>query len=271
MFRIGDFSKLTMISIRMLRYYDSAGLLAPEQTDPFTGYRYYSPKQLSTANRILELRTMGFSISAVKEILDGIGNTDSLKRQLLIHRAQLENQLSTLNAQHSQLLNTLKRLEEDKNMEKFSVTTKLIPELKVVSLRDIIPTYQDEGRLWQTMCKEIDFQTLHAATPNYSMAVFYDEGFKETDVDVEIRIAVTDMGNDTDKIKFKKVPEVKVASTVVKGSYQSLAEACSAIGIWISDNGCMLDGPMFNILHVSPSDTQNMDELVTEVCFPIKN
>ncbi|WP_097003535.1 TrmO family methyltransferase domain-containing protein [Lacrimispora amygdalina] len=45
MFQIGEFSKLTQITIRMLRYYDEAGLLKPAEIDPWTGYRMYSVEQ----------------------------------------------------------------------------------------------------------------------------------------------------------------------------------------------------------------------------------
>ena len=40
MLKIGDFSKLSRISIRMLRHYDEIGLLVPESIDSATGYRY---------------------------------------------------------------------------------------------------------------------------------------------------------------------------------------------------------------------------------------
>lgn len=46
MFKIGEFSKLTQVSIRMLRYYDENNLLKPAKTDPFTGYRLYSVEQI---------------------------------------------------------------------------------------------------------------------------------------------------------------------------------------------------------------------------------
>ena len=46
MFKIGEFSKLTQVSIRMLRYYDETGLLTPAKTDPWTGYRMYSAEQI---------------------------------------------------------------------------------------------------------------------------------------------------------------------------------------------------------------------------------
>ena len=46
MLRIGEFSKLSRVSIRMLSHYDDIGLLKPAEIDQFTGYRYYSPEQL---------------------------------------------------------------------------------------------------------------------------------------------------------------------------------------------------------------------------------
>ena len=59
MLKIGDFSKLSRVSIRMLRYYDEIGLLKPVETDRFTDYRYYSEAQLPTVCRIKALRDMG--------------------------------------------------------------------------------------------------------------------------------------------------------------------------------------------------------------------
>ena len=61
MLKIGDFSKLARISIRMLRYYDENGLLQPKTIDRFTGYRYYGEDQLPQAERIRALREMGFT------------------------------------------------------------------------------------------------------------------------------------------------------------------------------------------------------------------
>ena len=49
MLKIGDFSRLARISVRMLRHYDEIGLLAPSETDCFTGYRYYDESQLASS------------------------------------------------------------------------------------------------------------------------------------------------------------------------------------------------------------------------------
>ena len=88
MLKIGEFSKLSRISIRLLRQYDESGLLTPESTDPFTGYRYYSEYQLLTANRIRALKDMGFTANAVSEVLDCYDDPALLERCLRLKRAE---------------------------------------------------------------------------------------------------------------------------------------------------------------------------------------
>lgn len=69
MLKIGDFSRLSRISVRMLRHYDEIGLLPPVHIDPDTLYRYYDERQLITAARIAALRDMGFGLSEIGELL----------------------------------------------------------------------------------------------------------------------------------------------------------------------------------------------------------
>ena len=58
MLKIGDFSKLSRVSIRMLRHYDEIGLLRPARIDPESGYRYYSETQLLIVCRISALERL---------------------------------------------------------------------------------------------------------------------------------------------------------------------------------------------------------------------
>lgn len=59
MLKIGEFSKLSHVSVRMLRHYDEIGLLHPQRVDPITGYRLYGEEQLFTASKINVYRGMG--------------------------------------------------------------------------------------------------------------------------------------------------------------------------------------------------------------------
>lgn len=83
MLKIGDFSKLSRVSIRMLRHYDEIGLLIPEFTDPFTGYRHYGEAQLTAANRITALRDMGFGLVAIAELMRRSEDTEAFRQGLL--------------------------------------------------------------------------------------------------------------------------------------------------------------------------------------------
>ena len=69
MFRIGEFSKLTQVSIRMLRYYDEIGLLKPAKVDSFTGYRMYSANQIPLLQKIILLRDSKFTTAEIQNII----------------------------------------------------------------------------------------------------------------------------------------------------------------------------------------------------------
>lgn len=74
MFKIGEFSKLTQVSIRMLRHYDETGLLKPAEIDEFSNYRLYSSEQILILNKIVFLRDLGFKISEIAAALNHWSN-----------------------------------------------------------------------------------------------------------------------------------------------------------------------------------------------------
>jgi DNA-binding transcriptional MerR regulator len=90
MFTIGDFAKLGRVSVRMLRHYDSLGLLIPAEVDRYTGYRMYRADQMSRLNRVIALKDLGFTLSQVRSILDEQVSADQLRGMLRLRRAQLE-------------------------------------------------------------------------------------------------------------------------------------------------------------------------------------
>ena len=80
MLKIGEFSKLSRVSVRMLRHYDEIGLLKPAETDRFTDYRYYREDQLPIAGRITALKDMGFSLADIVRILAVYDDRDRLEQ-----------------------------------------------------------------------------------------------------------------------------------------------------------------------------------------------
>ena len=269
MIKIGDFSKLSRISIRMLRRYDEVGLLTPETTDAFTGYRYYSEYQLPAANRITALKQMGFGLAAIAEILRCWDDPTALERCLAVKRAEVETALAE-EAQRLRLLDTaLERLRKDEDNMKYDVTVKTIPERCVASVRQVISNYDREGDLWGIYCQETAGMKIQDGEPMFCAAVYHDGEYKESDVDVEIQKTVKGTYPDTEHVKFKTVPAVQVASATLRGSYGRMTEASEAVAAWVRENGWAFDGAAFWIYHISPHDTRNPDEFLTEVCYPV--
>src|SRR4249919_3466947 len=94
MIRIGDFSKLSQVSIKTLRYYDEMGLFKPINVDRFTGYRYYSASQLPRLNRILALGDLGLSLDQIAQVLDEGVSPKQLRGMLRLKRTQLQQHIA---------------------------------------------------------------------------------------------------------------------------------------------------------------------------------
>ena len=139
MLKIGDFSKLSRISIRMLRHYDEMGLLRPKEVDHFTGYRYYSEAQLPIAGRIQSLKELGFSLATIQEILKKYEDTMELEQFLLIRRKELGDQAAETERKLHLLDSTLKWLRKEGNIMEYNVTLKTMPQRYVASVRQVIP------------------------------------------------------------------------------------------------------------------------------------
>ncbi len=267
MLKIGDFSKLSRVSVRMLRHYDDIGLLKPAETDAFTGYRYYREDQLPVMGRITALKDMGFALADIVRILEIYEDRDQLDAFLAAREEELLH-LSKETEYKLTLLGTArKRLREERNM-RFNVTVRTIPERYAATVQGIVPHYEDEGLLWGMMaeCRT----PLIPAEPCLAAAAFLDKEYKEENVEIQVSMTVRGTCEDTAHVKFRTLPAVRVASCVVKGSYAQMGEATAAVAAWIHENGYRVNGPMFNIYHVSPNETSNPDDYVTELCFPIE-
>ncbi|MDO5424203.1 MAG: MerR family transcriptional regulator [Eubacteriales bacterium] len=270
MLKIGDFSKLSRISIRMLRHYEKLGILYPEEVDAFTGYRYYSEAQLPVAAKIQMLKSLGFGLAVIREILEKYENPEEMERFLLIRQKELEEEFRE-NQQKRQLLDSaLKWLRKDGNLMDYNVTLKTLPERYVASVRQVIPTYNDEGKLWDLLCRETASQNLQPGNPCYSMAIFHDEEFKESDPDVEIQMVAAGHYEDTEHVRFLTVPPIPYASATFQGGYEQVSRVNEAVANWVVENGYAFAGKSFCIYHVNPSQAKGPEDLVTEVCFPVK-
>lgn len=267
MLKIGDFSRLSRVSIRMLRYYDDAGLIKPEKIDTSTGYRYYSEAQLPIMWQINELKNMGFGVSAMAEFMKAGHDTALMERLLAIHREELCDQVKDLEGKMQLLDVALERLRKDKFMN-YACIYKELPSRNVASVRQVIPTYADEGMLFGIMLKEMGE---HNITPcGFSCDIMHDKEYKDSNVDVEVQITINGTYPDTEHVRFFSTEPVQVASITFNGSYNQFDAVYKEMAEWTNKNGYEFCGPLMDIYHVGPHDTSDDANYVTEVCCPIR-
>ena len=105
--RIGEFSKLTGVPIRTLRYYDEIDLFKPADIDLFTDYRYYNEDQVEDLNLINELKRVGFSLEEIKNNWNNFSDEIMLKKkdELLKKQEDINESIKKLDIMRSNIHN----------------------------------------------------------------------------------------------------------------------------------------------------------------------
>ncbi len=266
MLKIGDFSKLSYISIRMLRYYDQLDILKPSYIDESTNYRFYEIEQLETANMIVKLRSLGFTTTAIKSIIDDkseLNITNLFNQRMNEVQFELERLVRVSKEMHQLVKIDVKKIN-------YNVVKKIMPKRTVISLRKTVSSYMDENELWIELYKEISKQQVNVLNDGYAIALFHDLEYKENNVSIEVQVTVDKKYKDTNEIQFFETDEVEVASVTFIGSYDKMPEVTLAALNWIELNNYELIQPTFNIYHISPAQDTNPDHWITESCFIIK-
>lgn len=271
MFKIGDFSRLSRISIRMLRYYDENDVLKPAYVDEQSGYRFYENQQLYWAYQINFLKECGFGIVMIKQILANFHNVEEVRPYLHMRLCELSEEKNRTEEMIARLKQAEELLEKEDVFMKYIVEIKDVEGIYVASKRGIIPNYYQEGLLWEGMCTEFEARKMDIAfSKEKPRAYFFDEGYKENEPDVEVCIGVDGTYADSNTLKFKLLASQTCACVTFTGSYDQISEVSFAIAAWVNEHGYELDGPDFCIYHVGYNDKAKEEEFVTEICYPIK-
>ena len=230
MFRIGEFSKMSKTTVKTLRYYDEVGLLEPEETDKFTGYRMYTTEQLVTLHKIQQYRQIGLSVNEVAAILSGADSTAILQKR----KTELITEIDDGKSQ-------LSRIEFILNGEKtmtYSATIKEIPECIVYSKKLTIPNSNAYFNVIPAIGEEVTakYPEMKCATPEYCFVVYLDGEYREMDINIEFCEAIDKIYPDFGDFKFKTMPPVTVVSVMHKGAYTELPKAYAFTFEWIEEN-----------------------------------
>jgi len=176
------------------------------------------------------------------DILPRIDDFAYMSRVLRAKADSVQAVIETEQARLNRLLEMSDTMRKERNILVYEVELREIPAVKVLSLRGIIPKYNQEGILWEKLGRYIGENGIACHSDGYS--TYFDEEYKESDPDVEIAIPVDTLGESDGEFIYKEYPEIPLAATLrftgpFDGGYDAASEKLAR---WMEDNGYCFAG-----------------------------
>ena len=277
MFQIGEFSRIGCVTIDTLRHYDALGLLKPAKVDPFTGYRYYTARQLQSLNRIIALKEVGLSLEEIARILRDKLTADELRGMLKAQLVLAESAIETAQMRRERILARLNYLTLEENMPVYEVTLKSVDALTVAAIRETVPTIEQMpqrcGEMFNMIASWMASNGLPFGPP---MTIYHNESYTLENIDTECAFIIP--GAEIDKVarpispiivhQMEAVPHV--ATTIAADDFYQkvggLTPAYNAIGHWIEEHGYSIVGAPRELFYGSPEK----GDFTAEIQFPVE-
>lgn len=275
MFRIGDFSRIARVSMRLLRYYDELGLLRPAHTASSNGYRYYTAAQLAELNRILVLRDLGLSLEQIARVLQAGISSDELRGMLLMRRAEIEQSQAELAMRLRLLESRIASLDTLDKDEADDVVIRAEPERQFLSLRTRQSSFGAALALALELQRDVPLQIGGAALGPF-IVVSHSPDFEPDDLDLELGFVLEaepkrlPVFADRTKLELRTLPShERVATCVRVGAPAQAHQSTARIGRYLEATGYRLAGPNREIFLQLPRDGE-IETAVVEMAYPIE-
>lgn len=258
---IGQFATLTRLSVRTLRRYHEAGLLAPATVDPSSGYRYYVAGQIPSAQVIHRLRELDVPLAEVKSIL---ATEDPRRRADLIadHLQRLEDDLDRTRAAVRSLRRLLRPDVRDLKVELRSVPARIVTGIRGEVRHSEVNAWYDAAMA------ELDAAFPAAERTGPPSGRYANELFTKGAGAMTVFWPVR-KPRALGRIEVLELPSVELAVSVHPGPHDDIAVTYGQLGAWVVDHALAVDGPVYETYLAGPRDTVVPGEWRTEIGWPI--
>ena len=263
MYKISDFSKITNLSVKALRYYDEEKILVPSHRDRETAYRYYSEDDFQRAQIIALLRSLDFTIAEIRDVMTGCDDPAALPFYLEEKRKMIEERIHREKALVKKLNLYIKPKDREEVNMNYQIEEKEIAAITVASIR-YKGKYDEVGNHIGKLYKAV--RDSAAGAP---IQCYHDAEYMEGDADLELCIPTKKTVSHPD-ITMKRLPAVKAICTTHTGSYEKLNLAYKALLDYAGDHQISCITPSREIYIKGPGllFKGNEDSYITEIIMP---
>ncbi len=260
---IGDFSKITHLSVKTLRHYHEVGLLEPAEVGAQSGYRYYSAAQAPTAQVIRRFRDLGVPVREVGEILT-TADIDARNALIAQHLDRLEGQLTQTQA----AVTSLRRLLQP-GVPPIAIEHRTVPSIVTAAIRATVD-WDELGAWYGEARAELD-QTLHslgrtATDPNGGL--YEHELFTVERGEAVVFVPTADPPVEG-RVKPYVVPASDLAVTLHHGPHDDIDITYGRLGSYVTENALAVGGPLRETYLAGPPNTDDATAWRTEIGWPI--
>ena len=261
---VGEFSRMAHLSVKTLRHYHQVGLLEPAEVNPGTGYRYYVPDQIPTAQVIRRLRDLEMPVAEIRDVLSA---SDTSVRNTLItnHLDRLEEQLSKTHSAVKSLRNLLQHSSQVPAVEH-----RTVPAMPAVGIQQAIDR-QDVLTWWEGALGELHAtvraQDLHATGPSGGLyeSELIQHGRGQATVFIPVEGIVRSIG----RVVPFTVPAAELAVLTHWGSPSNCDITYGELGAYATTHEISIEGPLREYYLVDAQDTPDPEQWRTEIGWPI--
>jgi DNA-binding transcriptional MerR regulator len=267
---IGEFSRMTYLSIRALRFYHEAGILVPATVDPATGYRYYAPAQLPVAQVIRRLRDLQMPLEEIGTV---VAAPDVAARNAAIgaHLGRMQAQLAATQATVASLQALLEQ-PADRPADRPAIEHRSVAATRVLSIGGEV-TMDGLEDWWSAAFEELDeaLRRQRVGRDGLAGALYHKEFFELEEgqvtafVPVPAGIGVTGHG----RAAVALLPAAELAVAVHRGDWTDVDRTYGALGMYVAEREIGVDGPIREYYTVTVGAEADQTEARTEVCWPV--
>ena len=264
---IGDFSRMTHLSVKALRFYHDQGLLEPARIDPSSGYRFYDPGQVPIAQVIRRFRDLDMPLDQVRAVLKA-PDVETRTKEIIAHLNAMETKLAELQMSVS----SLRALLEGPAVRP-EVEFRSIPATRALAVRGKVTV--QEAWAWGTdvfaeIYGRIEQAGLAPAGPGGALfpAGFFELHEAELTAFVPVDGPVGSPGADDGRARLAMIPGIEAAVMLHSGSPADSDQTYGALGTVVAERAIGIEGPIREY-YLVPFTEPDLSRHRTEICWPV--
>lgn len=282
MLKIGEFSRLSQVTVATLHHYDDIGLLKPAHVDKFTSHRYYTLEQLPRIHRIMTLKELGLSLEQIAKMLNAKLPTDHLRGMLALKEAEAQQRIDEEHTRLKRIRFHIRQIDMEAEMSQLDIRIKKVDPVRALSMRFIAEDHSVFEHILRDCApiliekKIVDTEgkPMLADTPHFQ--IVYAKEYTQTNIDSELVIPVSsDWDEDITILNewtwvVRDVRGIDHAATYVHhGNPDDVNENLVDLERWVIANGYKLSDEMRIVTLHFPMDF-DMSKWVGEIQYPLE-